>query len=67
MTTTDRLYAYCEACDTIVYREPGKRHGDGQQDADDAPVWLHYCERDNYDRQEPNDSLPIVRCGCTEH
>lgn len=59
----NRVYAYCPACGNVVYRIPGKRHGDGQQDTDDTPVWLLGDESDVDDVA----ALPDVNCGCTDH
>lgn len=33
-------YMFCEDCERIVERIPGKRHGDGQVDTDENPIWL---------------------------
>ena len=58
-----KVFAVCEACNNVVYREPGERHGDGQQDTDAAPVWLLGSSDmlGNTDRK----SLPTVNCGCS--
>jgi hypothetical protein len=70
---TSKIYAVCGACGEVVYREPGKYHGDGQQDSDENPVWLlsgrsslwfHY--RDDLEGRDVT-KLPRVNCGCTEH
>ena len=58
----NRIYGYCPACGNVVYREPGKRHGDGQIDSDEHPVWLLGDESDVNVA-----SLPDVDCGCTDH
>lgn len=36
----ERIYAVCTICGEYIYRECGKRHGDGQLDTDEHPVWL---------------------------
>lgn len=36
----ERIYAVCTICGNYIYRDCGKRHGDGQLDTDDTPVWL---------------------------
>ena len=36
----DAIYAYDLNSGEYVKRMPGHRHGDGQIDTDDAPVWL---------------------------
>lgn len=40
MTAQDHEYAFDKANGEYVYRIPGHRHGDGQVDSNDAPVWL---------------------------
>jgi hypothetical protein len=62
----DRIYAICDGCGNLVYREPGKRHGDGQQDTDDAPVWLLDSSHRGITAKELM-AMPLVNCGCTEH
>ena len=65
-----RVYAVCQDCGEIVYREPGLRHGDGQVDTDDNPVWLlsgrsslFFHERDDIEGRDV-ETLARVRCGC---
>ena len=60
----EREFALCRLCDSVVYREPGKRHGDGQQDTEESPVWLFWCDCDEYDGDL--DKLHIVDCGCND-
>lgn len=36
----DRIYAWDKRNGEVVYRIPGHRHGDGQTDTDENPVWL---------------------------
>lgn len=36
----DKIYAYDKRTGEYVYRIPGHRHGDGQVDSDESPVWL---------------------------
>jgi hypothetical protein len=36
----ERIYAVCTICMEYIYRDCGKRHGDGQLDTDEQPVWL---------------------------
>lgn len=61
----ERTYFHRAACESIVYREPGKQHGDGQQDTDEHPVYLHYCGYEDCGQPEWADTLPeIVDCGC---
>lgn len=38
--SNDRIYAYDVNAGEYVYRIPGQRHGDGQVDSDESPVWL---------------------------
>ena len=67
-----KQFAACEDCDNIVYRIPGKRHGDGQLDTDDSPVWLLsdvYGFADHYRGSASAASisdLARVHCGCVE-
>jgi hypothetical protein len=35
-----KLYGYNKRTGDYVYRIPGHRHGDGQIDSDEQPVWL---------------------------
>ena len=60
---TERKYGVCECCGNVVYREPGKRHGDGQIDTDAAPVWL-YAGPDNCFDGAFHAALRPVNCGC---
>lgn len=60
----ERLYAWCKSCGEVVYRLPGQRHGDGQVDSDDAPVWLLGNERDAASDGVDIDALPHIQCGC---
>ena len=62
----DKIFYYCTACGEYVYREPGKRHGDGQQDSDTNPVYLlaDYDEMIWSERAEA-EANPI-QCGCTD-
>lgn len=65
-----RIYATCRSCESLVYREPGKRHGDGQVDSDDHPVWLLYAAGGEYRRVKIDqliargEQIGIVDCGC---
>lgn len=36
----ERIYALCIICGEYIYRDCGKRYGDGQLDSDEQPVWL---------------------------
>jgi hypothetical protein len=58
-----RLYAWCRACASVVYRIPGYQHGDGQLDSDECQVWLL---DDTADWSEADDvaKLPEIECGC---
>lgn len=64
MTTNTKIYAYCPDCENYVYREPGKRHGDGQVDSDDHPVWLLADEDMVRAAGLDPKSLDTVDCGC---
>jgi len=37
---SERIYAWDKRNGEVVYRIPGHRHGDGQVDTDESPVWL---------------------------
>lgn len=62
--TTTKEFAVCGVCGEIVYREPGKRHGDGQQDTDATPVWL--LGSPDMLGDTDRHSLPTVNCGCND-
>lgn len=73
---SNRLYGICCHCGDLVYREPGKRHGDGQVDSDDHPVWLLDCAANDPElpgREEGAEAAGLmvpsrtVDCGCTTH
>jgi len=70
MTTTntinDRVYAYCPACGNYMYRIDGYRHGDGQVDSDDAPVWLMTDEDTIIEVGLDPAILPDIKCGCND-
>lgn len=51
------IYAIDAATDDMVYRIPGCRHGDGQLDSDDNPVWLL---ADDNDIGFAREYLPVV-------
>lgn len=36
----ERIYGVDAVTHDYIYREPYKRHGDGQLDSDEQPVWL---------------------------
>lgn len=57
-----RIYAYCKVCGNVVYREPGKRHGDGELDTEDNPVWLIWSDIEDYEGDP--DELETITCGC---
>jgi len=59
-----RIYAYCPVCEVVVYRDPGKRHGDGLQDTEDFPVWLFWSWANEYEGDI--DALPQTRCDCND-
>jgi len=59
-----REYAYCIDCAQVIYRVPGYRHGDGQVDTDDNPVWLL---GEPLEQTIDIETLPRVHCGCTDH
>ena len=64
-----RIYGVCLACGNLVYREPGKRHDDGQVDTDESPVWLFYGDARGSKAQiarllENECSIDDVDCGC---
>lgn len=42
----EKIYAWDKREGLVVYRLPGHRHGDGQVDSDDAPVWLVAQDQD---------------------
>lgn len=62
----NKKYYFCPACGEYVYRIPGYRHGDGQHDTDETPVYL-LANVDNMtdDEIEQADSRH-VNCGCTD-
>ena len=71
--TTTKQYGICQACGDLLYREPGKRHGDGQVDSDIHPVWLLSAQAGE-DLSGKIDGLiaeghevPTVNCGCCDH
>jgi len=41
-----RVYSWDKRNGQVVYRIPGHKHGDGQVDSDEAPVWLIGSEDD---------------------
>ena len=55
-----RIYAYDLADGSPVYRIPGHRHGDGQVDSDEHPVWLLCSYRDLDDAGINPAALPGV-------
>jgi len=72
MNSTDREYAYCPACGNVIYRIPGHRHGDGQVDTEQKPVWLleggieEVRESLKLERGLDVNTLPEAFCGCTD-
>ena len=54
----EKEYAWDANNGQVVYRIPGKRHGDGQRDTYENPVWLLGDEDDL--TQDELDSLPNV-------
>ncbi|RUR51543.1 hypothetical protein [Vreelandella populi] len=36
----DRIFAWDDHLDRVVYRIPGHTHKDGREDSDLSPVWL---------------------------
>lgn len=62
MTDQIRQYARCKVCGEVMVRLPGWRHGDGQVDSDERPVWLLADEQDVPDSTD----LPVVVCGCND-
>lgn len=56
----DKIYAVCTTCDNYCYRIIGHRHGDGQVDTNDNPVWLLCEESDIPDGAE----VVKINCGC---
>ena len=61
-----RIYATCTACGETVYRIPGYRHGDGQLDTDENPVWL-LADWDNMTQADKDMSEKYsCQCGCTD-
>jgi hypothetical protein len=59
----EKSYGFCTACGEFVYREHGKRHGDGQFDTEDNPVWL-LTDVDDMTEAEIGQAEEI-QCGCT--
>ena len=59
-----RIYAYCKVCNTVVYREPGKWHGDGDLDTEENPVWLVWSDPEDYEGDI--DKLETITCGCND-
>lgn len=66
MTTTGQttIWAKCINCGEHVQRTPGMRHGDGQVDTDDSPVWTLVDEQMMIDADIDIDKLDAVDCGC---
>lgn len=60
----DRIYGFCVACGSYVYRIPGMRHGDGQQDTDENPVWLFADEREMTNAEKDQAYVNKINCGC---
>jgi len=58
VSSETKIYAWDKSEDQVVYRLPYHRHGDGQEDTDDAPVWLVAEDQD----LEHYDDLPDVTC-----
>ena len=71
---TTKLYAECKMCNDLVYREPGRLHGDGQQDTDTSPVWLLMTDIKSADyvascreaAEAQGGTLPLCTCGCND-
>ena len=70
-TDTNRIYGRCKVCGSISRRDVGQRHGDGQIDSDEHPVWL--LEQVGHSAEVIDAWLEkISDCGltlvdCTEH
>ena len=60
-----KIYAYCKACHSIVYRYRDHTWGDGQTDTDENPVWLLSDDASGYP-EEMIKELPEILCGCNK-
>jgi hypothetical protein len=78
--TATREYGCCRHCGEYVYRDHYVRHGDGQVDSDESPVWLvahctcnatehtpETCSDCGCDRCWDTWAGNQVDCGCTTH
>lgn len=61
-----KRYYYCTACGEYVYREPGKHHGDGQQDSDTSPVYLLAWAEDMTPDEIAEAEAHPIQCGCND-
>lgn len=59
------IYMYCKACGNYVYRRPGFRHGDGQVDSDEHPVWL-LTDQATAEAEYDGGEVPDGYCGCND-
>lgn len=57
-----RLYATCPSCSALIYRDPGRRHGDGRVDSDESPVWLLDALLSHFDYDERKSRLLAHGC-----
>ena len=59
----EKIYGFCTACGNFAYREQGKRHGDGQLDTKENPVWLLTDIEDMTEAEIGG--AEEMQCGCT--
>lgn len=60
-----KIYGVCVACGEYCYRIPGKKHGDGQIDTEDNPVWLTADDAMTLQEFEAAEANRI-NCGCND-
>ena len=61
---SERIYGFCVACGEYVYRIPNFRHGDGQQDSEENPVWLSDNQEFMTEEQIQEAEANEISCGC---
>lgn len=60
----EKIYGVCTICGNYIYREEGKRHGDGQLDSEDNPIWLLADVEDMDNLQIVEAETNRTQCGC---
>ena len=63
---SERIYGFCTACGGYVYRIPGIRHGDGQTDTNETPIWLSDSGEDMSQEQIEQAEANEINCGCND-